>query len=147
MYSRYTNPTVRAFEELLAALEQGQAAVATASGISAVLALCLTHLKAGDHVLCSRDVFGATVGLFQNTLQKFGVEVGFVPLTDPDQWRRRPSRILECSSSKRHRIRSILWQMSLRWPGSVVISAQFWPSTIASAHLRCKRPRRWVLTS
>ena len=55
--------------------------------MSAILALCLTHLKAGDHVLCSRDVFGATVGKFQNTLQKFGVEVGFVPLTDPDQWR------------------------------------------------------------
>ena len=87
VYSRYTNPTVRTFEERLAALEQGDAAVATASGMSAILALCLTHLKAGDHVLCSRDVFGATVGLFQNTLQKFGVEVSFVPLTDPDQWR------------------------------------------------------------
>ena len=55
--------------------------------MSAILALCLTHLKAGDHVLCSRDVFGATVGLFQNTLKKFGVEVSFIPLTDPDQWR------------------------------------------------------------
>ena len=55
--------------------------------MSAILALCLTHLKAGDHVLCSRDVFGATVGLFQNTLQKFGVEVSFVPLTDSDKWR------------------------------------------------------------
>ena len=87
VYSRYTNPTVRTFEERLAALEQGDAAVATASGMSAILALCLTHLKAGDHVLCSRDVFGATVGLFQNTLQKFGVEVSFVPLSDPDQWR------------------------------------------------------------
>ena len=87
VYSRYTNPTVRTFEERLAALEQGDAAVATASGMAAILALCLTHLKAGDHVLCSRDVFGATVGLFQNTLQKFGVEVSFVSLTDPDQWR------------------------------------------------------------
>ena len=87
VYSRYTNPTVRTFEERLAALEQGDAAVATASGMAAILALCLTHLKAGDHVLCSRDVFGATVGLFQNTLQKFGVEVSFVPLSDPDQWR------------------------------------------------------------
>ena len=53
--------------------------------MSAILALCLTHLKAGDHVLWSRAVFGATVGLFQNTFQKFGVEVGFVPLTDPGQ--------------------------------------------------------------
>ena len=87
VYSRYTNPTVRAFEERLAALEQGESAVATASGMSAILALCLTHLKAGDHVLCSRDVFGATVGLFQNTLQKFSVEVSFVPLIDSDKWR------------------------------------------------------------
>ena len=55
--------------------------------MSAILALCLTHLKAGNHVLCSRAVFGATAGLFQNTFQKFGVEVGFVPLTDPDQLR------------------------------------------------------------
>ena len=87
VYSRYTNPTVRTFEERLAALEQGDAAVATASGMAGILALCLTHLKAGDHVLCSRDVFGATVGLFENTLQKFGVEVSFVSLTDLDQWR------------------------------------------------------------
>ena len=87
VYSRYTNPTVRAFEERLAALEQGEAAIATASGMSAIFALCMAHLKAGDHVLCSRDVFGATVGLFENTLQKFGVSVSFVPLTDIDQWR------------------------------------------------------------
>ena len=87
VYSRYTNPTVRGFEERLAALEQGEAAVATASGMSAIFALCMAHLKAGDHVLCSRDVFGATVGLFENTLQKFGVSVSFVPLIDIDQWR------------------------------------------------------------
>ena len=87
VYSRYTNPTVRAFEERLAALEQGEAAIATASGMSAIFALCMAHLKAGDHVLCSRDVFGATVGLFENILQKFGVSVSFVPLTDIDQWR------------------------------------------------------------
>jgi O-succinylhomoserine sulfhydrylase len=86
VYSRYTNPTVSAFEERLAALEEGEAAVATASGMSAILALCMAHLKAGDHVLCSRDVFGATVGLFENTLQKFGVSVTFVPLTEIDEW-------------------------------------------------------------
>lgn len=87
VYSRYTNPTVRAFEERLAALERGESAVATASGMSAILALCLAHLKAGDHVLCSRDVFGATVGLFQNTLKKFGVDVTFIPVAEPDHWR------------------------------------------------------------
>lgn len=92
VYSRYTNPTVRAFEERLAALEEGEAAVATASGMSAILALCMAHLKAGDHVLCSRDVFGATVGLFENTLQKFGVSVTFVPLTEIDEWRNAATR-------------------------------------------------------
>lgn len=87
VYSRYTNPTVRSFEERLASLEQGERAVATASGMSAILAVCMAHLKAGDHVLCSRDVFGATIGLFENTLKKFGVDISFVPLTDIDAWR------------------------------------------------------------
>ena len=87
VYSRYTNPTVRGFEQRLAALEEGECAVATASGMSAILALCMTHLRAGDHVLCSRDVFGATVGLFDNTLRKFGVDVTFVSLTQVDAWR------------------------------------------------------------
>ena len=71
----------------MASLEKGESAVATASGMSAILALCMAHLKAGDHVLCSQDVFGATVGLLENTLQKFGVGVTFVPLNDTDQWR------------------------------------------------------------
>ena len=87
VYSRYTNPTVRGFEQRLAALEEGECAVATASGMSAILALCMTHLRAGDHVLCSRDVFGATVSLFVNTLRKFGVDVTFVSLTQVDAWR------------------------------------------------------------
>ena len=87
VYSRYTNPTVRAFEQRLAALEEGGCAVATASGMSAILALCMTHLREGDHVLCSRDVFGATVSLFDNTLSKFGINVTFVPLTQIDAWR------------------------------------------------------------
>jgi len=87
VYSRYTNPTVRVFEERLSALEQGEVAAATASGMSAILALCMTHLRSGDHVLCSQDVFGATVGLFDNVLKKFGVEVSFVPLTQVDAWR------------------------------------------------------------
>mgnify|MGYP003324162998 CR=1 FL=1 len=92
VYSRYTNPTVRSFEERLSSLERGESAVATASGMSAILALCMAHLRAGDHVLCSRDVFGATVGLFENTLKKFGVETTFVPLTDVDSWRAAATR-------------------------------------------------------
>ena len=64
VYSRYTNPSVRAFEERLAALEGGEDAVATASGMSAILALCLSVMRSGDHVVCSRDVFGSSLGLF-----------------------------------------------------------------------------------
>ena len=82
VYSRYTNPTLRAFEQRLAALEGAEAAVATASGMAAILSTCMALLKSGDHVVCSRDVFGTTVNLFSKYLAKFGVEVTFVPLVD-----------------------------------------------------------------
>ena len=87
VYSRYTNPTVRTFEERLAALEGGEQAVGTASGMSAILSACMALLKAGDHVVCSRDVFGTTTNLFGKYLAKFGVEVSFVALLDFDLWR------------------------------------------------------------
>jgi O-succinylhomoserine sulfhydrylase len=87
VYSRYTNPTVRGFEERLAALEGAEACVATASGMSAILSTCMALLKAGDHVICSRDVFGTTRALFAKYLAKFGVEVSFVPLLPLDGWR------------------------------------------------------------
>ena len=87
VYSRFTNPTVRAFEQRLAALEGGEACVATASGMSAILATCMALLKAGDHVVCANAVFGATVNLFNNILSRFGVQTSFVSLTDPDAWR------------------------------------------------------------
>jgi O-succinylhomoserine sulfhydrylase len=87
VYSRYTNPTVRAFEERLAALEGAQQCVATASGMGAILSVCMALLKAGDHVICSRDVFGTTRSLFARYLEKFGVEVSFVPLLPVDGWR------------------------------------------------------------
>jgi len=86
IYSRFTNPTVRTFEQRLAALEGGESCVATASGMSAILATCMALLKAGDHVVCSRAVFGTTVVLFNNYLMKFGIEVDFVDLTDLDGW-------------------------------------------------------------
>lgn len=88
VYSRYTNPTVRMLEQRLAALEQAEAAVATASGMAAILSVCMAFLKTGDRVVCSRDVFGSTIGLFQNYMSKFGVDVCFVPLTDVDAWER-----------------------------------------------------------
>ena len=87
VYSRYTNPTVRGFEQRIAALEGGQAAVATASGMAAILSTCMALLKSGDHVVCSRDVFGTTTNLFGKYLAKFGVTVTFAPLQDIDAWR------------------------------------------------------------
>ena len=86
IYSRFTNPTVRVFEERLAALEGGAACVAFASGMSAILATGMALLKAGDHVLASRAIFGASTLLFQNYFAKFGVETSFVPLTDYAAW-------------------------------------------------------------
>ncbi len=86
IYSRFTNPTVRTFEQRLAALEGGESCVATSSGMAAILSTCMGLLKAGDHIVSSRAVFGTTVVLFNNYLGKFGVETSYVPLTDYDAW-------------------------------------------------------------
>jgi O-succinylhomoserine sulfhydrylase len=86
VYSRYTNPTVAVFEQRLAALEGAEMAVATASGMAAILSTCMALLKSGDHVICSRSVFGTTTVLFNKYLQKFGVDVSFVALTDLAGW-------------------------------------------------------------
>ena len=86
VYSRYTNPTVRAFEERIAALEGAEQAVATASGMAAILAIVMSQCSAGDHVLVSRSVFGSTISLFEKYLKRFGVQVDYVPLADLDGW-------------------------------------------------------------
>ncbi len=86
VYSRMTNPTVRYFQDRLAALEGGESCVATASGMAAVLAVMLGLLKSGDHIVCSASVFGTTTVLLQNYIQKFGVEVSFVKLSDLSAW-------------------------------------------------------------
>lgn len=86
IYSRFTNPTVRMFEQRLAALEGGERCVATASGMAAILAVALAFLKTGDHVVCSRAVFGTTTTLFDKYMRKFGVDVTFVDLADLAQW-------------------------------------------------------------
>ncbi|MBC8058384.1 MAG: O-succinylhomoserine sulfhydrylase [Rhizobiales bacterium] len=88
IYSRFTNPTVTMFERRLAALEGTEACIGTASGMGAILLLGLAVLKAGDHVICSRSVFGSTIRLFVGEFGKFGVETTFVSQTDPDDWRR-----------------------------------------------------------
>ena len=87
IYSRFTNPTVMMFERRLAALEGAQACIATSSGMSATLLLGMGLLKAGDHVICSRSVFGSTIMLFGREFAKFGVETSFVSQTDPQEWR------------------------------------------------------------
>ena len=87
VYSRYTNPTVTAFEQRLASLEGAEVAVGTASGMSAILATCMAFLQTGDHVVCSRDVFGSTVGLFEKYLPRMGIGVSFVSLGDLEAWR------------------------------------------------------------
>ncbi|MDD5394701.1 MAG: O-succinylhomoserine sulfhydrylase [Thiothrix sp.] len=86
IYARFTNPTVRYFQERLAALEGAESCVATSSGMSAILSVMLGLLKAGDHVLCSRSVFGTTTLLLQSYIAKFGVEISFVELTDLAAW-------------------------------------------------------------
>ena len=86
IYSRFTNPTVRAFEERLAALEGGERCVATASGMAAILATCLGLLRAGDHLVSSRAIFGSTTVLFNKYLARFGIETSYVDLADLDAW-------------------------------------------------------------
>jgi O-succinylhomoserine sulfhydrylase len=86
IYSRFTNPTVRTFEQRLATLEGGACCVATSSGMSAILSTCAGLLKGGDHIVSSRSIFGTTTVLFTTYLAKFGVETTFVPLADLDAW-------------------------------------------------------------
>ncbi len=87
IYSRFTNPTVRAFEERLATLEGGARCVATASGMAAILATCMALLRAGDHIVSSRSLFGSTVCLFEKYLTRFGIATTFVDPCDPEAWR------------------------------------------------------------
>jgi O-succinylhomoserine sulfhydrylase len=87
VYSRYTNPTVRTFEERIAALEGAEQAVATASGMSAILAIAMSLCSSGDHVLVSRSVFGSTISLFEKYLKRFGIEVDYPALSDLDGWK------------------------------------------------------------
>ncbi len=87
VYSRFTNPTVRMFEQRLAALEEGERCVATSSGMSSILATCMALLKAGDHIVAASSLFGATISLFNNVLTRFNLTTTFVSLTDLDAWR------------------------------------------------------------
>ena len=82
VYARFSNPTVTAMQQRLATLEGAEACVATASGMSAILSLVMATMQAGDHIVASRGLFGATQQLFGNILAKFGIETSFVPATE-----------------------------------------------------------------
>lgn len=86
IYSRFTNPTVRTFEERLAVLEGGERCVAFASGMAAIMATMLALLKSGDHIISSRSIFGTTTVVFEKYLKKFGIETTFVDLVDASAW-------------------------------------------------------------
>ncbi len=86
IYARFTNPTVKIFEQRLAALEGAESCVATASGMAAIMSVCLALLQAGDHIVASRSIFGTTSILFERYMGKFGVATTFVDLTDPAAW-------------------------------------------------------------
>ncbi|MEC9411273.1 MAG: O-succinylhomoserine sulfhydrylase [Pseudomonadota bacterium] len=87
IYSRFTNPTVRTFEQRLAALEGGESCVATSSGMSAILSTMMALLSAGDHIVSSMSIFGTTRVLFDKYLSKFGVSTSYVKLIDLDDWK------------------------------------------------------------
>ncbi|MCG6868900.1 MAG: O-succinylhomoserine sulfhydrylase [Gammaproteobacteria bacterium] len=88
IYSRFTNPTVNLFQERLAALEGAESCVATASGMSAILSVCMGLLRSGDRIVSSRGVFGSTMMLFDNFLTRFGVDVRYVESTVTEDWNR-----------------------------------------------------------
>jgi O-succinylhomoserine sulfhydrylase len=101
VYSRYTNPTVRSFEQRLATLEEGEQCVATASGMAAVLSVIMALLKTGDHIICSQDVFGSTKVMMDKFIAKFGVEISYVALTDLSAWQsavKSNTRMLFCET-------------------------------------------------
>lgn len=114
IYSRFTNPTVRTFEQRLAGLEGGEACVATSSGMAAINAMCMALLRSGDHIVCSRGVFGTTTSLFTKILPKFGVETTFVSPTDYEAWQQaiRPETrllFLETPSNPLTDVADIAW--------------------------------------
>ena len=85
-YTRTSNPTVAAFQSRVAQLEQGEAGLATSTGMAAINAIFLALLKTGDHIVASKSLFGTTVGLLNNILPQYGIEVSFVSQTDSNEW-------------------------------------------------------------
>lgn len=131
-YSRTANPTTAAFAKRIAILEGGEAAVATSTGMAAINAALLTFLSAGDHLICSRSLFGTTMGLLNNHIARFGIEISFVSQTDLDEWRAPCARTPKCCSSKPRPTRSTKWPIWNSWPTSPIRRARCWWWTTAS---------------
>jgi O-succinylhomoserine sulfhydrylase len=139
IYSRFTNPTVASMEQRLAALEGAEACIGTSSGMSAVLLLCMGLLKSGDHVVCSRSVFGSTLKLIGSEFGKFGVQTTFVSQTDADEWRR--------AVQSNTRLLFAETPTNPCWPTSRTTRAPCWPWTTAFARRPCSAPSTWAPTS
>lgn len=86
VYARFTNPTVDAFANRLAALEEGECGIATSSGMAAIFATIMSLLKSGDHLVASKNMFGTTIVLLNNFIKNYGIEVSFVELDDVNAW-------------------------------------------------------------
>ncbi len=86
IYSRFTNPTVRTFEQRLAAMEGADSCVATATGMAAILSTCLALLQTGDHIVSSQSIFGSTVVLFNKYLSRYGIETSYASQIDLESW-------------------------------------------------------------
>jgi O-succinylhomoserine sulfhydrylase len=86
-YSRFTNPTVAMFQNRLAALEGGEACMATASGMAAIMSVVMCSMQQGDHLVSSKSLFGSTIGMFSQIFTKFGITTTFVDATNLDEWR------------------------------------------------------------
>ena len=147
IYSRFTNPTVRCFEERLAALEGGEACIATASGMSAILSTVMALLSSGDHVVASRSLFGTSVSLFANIMPRFGVRTTFVDLTDYDGWAaaiESGTRLLflETPSNPLTEVADIA-----RLAALPMRPVRGWSWTTASVRRRCSSRSRWARTS
>jgi O-acetylhomoserine/O-acetylserine sulfhydrylase-like pyridoxal-dependent enzyme len=145
VYARFTNPTVTMLQERLAALEGAEACIATASGMAAILSTVMALMKAGEHIVASRSIFGATQQLFGNILPRFGVETTFVDRSG-EGFKRRDAPDHGWSSSRRRRTRSPRSSTSPRWPASPMPAARCWRSTTASARRPCSARWNWAPT-
>ena len=146
-YGRTSNPTVSSFEQRLAALEGTEAAIAASSGMGAILMMCMGLLKAGDHVVCSRSMFGSTLTLIGREFGKFGVETTFVSQTDIAEWKAalRPTTKLLFAETPTNPLTEVC---DIRALADIAHAAGAWLAVAtAFARRRCNGPPNWAPTS